>query len=98
MTASALVRGLATVSALAALAVPAATAVAAPPEVGHFAGTETFGPEVTTDLPCLEGTAFTLTGGESFRGTFVAKDGAFTLTNQEKFFGTLVPVDGQGPT
>ena len=80
-----------------ALGVPAATA-ASPPEVGHFSGSVTFDPQVVTDLPCFEGKAYSVTGGESFRGTFVAKDDAFTVTNQEKFFGTAVPVDGQGPT
>lgn len=101
MTTPSLPRSRRTLPALAvlgfALAVPA-RAAAAPPEVGHFSGTTTVGPMIVTDQPCFDGTPFTLTGGESFKGTFVAKDDAFTFTNQEKFFGTLVPVGDQGPT
>jgi hypothetical protein len=75
---------------------PAASASS--PEVGHFSGQETFGPQVITDLPCLEGKEFTATGGVSFRGTFVNSDGFFHFSGTNRFFATLVPVDGQGPT
>jgi hypothetical protein len=74
------------------------TAVASPPDVEHFDGTDTFEPQIATDLPCLEGTQFLVTGGESFRGTIVADGGSLHVTMIEKFFATAVPVDGQGPT
>lgn len=74
---------------------PAASASS--PEVGHFSGQETFGPQVITDLPCLEGKEFVLTGGVNFRGTFVSDDYFFHFAGVERFSATLVPVDGQGP-
>jgi hypothetical protein len=74
-----------------------ATAVASPPDVVHFDGTETFDPQIA-DLPCLEGSRFLVTGGESFHGTIVADGGSLHVSKIEKFFATAVPVDGQGPT
>ena len=73
-------------------------AVATPPDVGHFSGQDTFGPEVITDLPCLEGKEFVVTGGVNFRGSFVNSEQFFHFAGIERHFGTLVPVDGQGPT
>ena len=77
---------LGTASVFAALVVclvssPAASA--SPPEVGHFSGTDQFGPEVITDLPCLEGTEFVLTGGVAFRGTFVNSEDFFHFSGIE---------------
>ena len=82
--------------ALATSAVAAST-TGAPPEIDHFDGTIVIPPSVG-DLPCLEGTEFLVSTGESFHGTIVADNGFFHITNVEKFFGTAVPVDGQGPT
>ena len=92
---------LGTASVIAALVVclvsgPAASA--SPPEVGHFSGADQFGPEVITDLPCLEGTEFVFTGGVAFRGTFVNSEDFFHFAGIELHTGTLVPVNGQGPT
>jgi hypothetical protein len=67
-------------------------------DVGHFSGEQSLGPYVITDLPCLEGTEFTLTGSRSFIGAFVASDGFFHFVVTNQFSSTLVPVDGQGPT
>ena len=75
----------------------ASTAVASPPDVVLFDGTQTFDPQIG-DLPCLEGTQFLITSGESFHGTIVADDSSLHFTNVEKFFATAVPADGQGPT
>jgi hypothetical protein len=73
-------------------------AAASPPEVGHFSGVDTFGPDVVTDLPCLEGTAFIGTSSEIFRGTFVNSEEFFHFSGTNRFSGTLVPVSGEGPT
>jgi hypothetical protein len=84
---------------VAAVASPmgASAAAASPPEIRHFDGTMEF-PPVVSDLPCLEGQQFLVSGGQSFHGTFVADNGFLHVTNIEKFFATAVPVDGQGPT
>jgi hypothetical protein len=73
-------------------------AVASPPEVGHFDGSQEFEPHIAADMPCLEGKQFMTSGGSTFHGTFVEDDDFFHITVIEKFFGTAVPVDGQGPT
>jgi hypothetical protein len=66
---------------------------------GSFTSEEHFGPMVITDLPCLEGKEFVLTGSEVLRGNFVdAGDAGFHYFQIERFEATLVPVDGQGPT
>ncbi len=39
-----------------------------------------------------------MTGGASFRGTFVNSEGFFHFSGIEHFSATIVPVDGQGPT
>jgi hypothetical protein len=75
---------------------PAASA--SPPEVGHFSGVEAVGPEVITDLPCLEGKEFVYTATVSSRGTFVNSADFFHFTGIELFSATIVPVDGQGAT
>jgi hypothetical protein len=81
----------------ACLAGGAAMASAAPPEVGHFSGTDTFPPTLITDLPCLEGTEFIGGGSVDFRGTFVNSEGFFHFTGTEQFSATLEPV-GDGLT
>jgi hypothetical protein len=86
------------IAALVACLASSPAASASPPEVGHFSGTDQFGPEVITDLPCLEGTEFVFTGGVDFRGTFVNSEDFFHFSGIEKHTGTLVPVNGQGPT
>ena len=85
-------------AAILALAVITPAAGAAPPEVGHLYSVDPIGPEVITDLPCLEGKAFTATGSVTFRGSFVNSPDFFHFTGKETFSTTLVPVDGQGPT
>jgi hypothetical protein len=66
---------------------------------GTFSTEEHFGPMVISDLPCLEGKEFSLTGAEFIRGSFVdAGDAGFHFRQIEKHEGTAVPVDGQGPT
>jgi hypothetical protein len=87
----------ATIAVAGCLAVMPAGAGAQAPEVGHFSGTDTFGPDVVTDLPCLEGTAFIGTGSVDFRGTFVNSEGFFHFAGTERFSGTLEPV-GEGLT
>jgi hypothetical protein len=87
----------ATIAVAGCLAMMPPGAAAAPPEVGHFSGTETFGPEVITDLPCLEGTEFVLTGSVDTRGTFVNSPTFFHFAGTERFSATLVPV-GEGLT
>jgi hypothetical protein len=87
----------ATIAVVGCLAVVPAGAAADPPEVGHFSGVETFGPDVITDLPCLEGTQFLSSGSERFRGTFVNSEGFFHFAGTEIFEGTLVPI-GEGLT
>jgi hypothetical protein len=74
------------------------SAAAAPPEVGHFSGVDTFGPDLVTDLPCLEGTEFIGTGSEIFRGSFVNSEDYFHFSGTNRFTATLVPVSGEGPT
>jgi hypothetical protein len=71
---------------------------AATPQLGHFSGVTPLGPDVITDLPCLDGKAFTFTGAVSSRGTFLNDVDFFHFTGIEQFSATLVPVDGQGPT
>jgi hypothetical protein len=85
-------------TAIVALLVASSAATASPPEVGHFSGQDTFGPQVISDLPCLEGQEFVLAGGVNFRGNFVNSEQFFHFAGIERHFGTLVPVDGQGPT
>jgi hypothetical protein len=75
-----------------------APASAAPPEVSHFSDFEQVGPQVITDLPCLEGKEFTLTGSVSNRGTVLNSQDFFHVSGIETFTAALVPVDGQGPT
>lgn len=90
--------GLALIALVAMGVVAGPAAIASPPEVGHFSGQDTFGPDVISDLPCLEGKEFVLTGGENFSGTFVNSEQFFHIAQIEQHFATLVPVDGQGPT
>jgi hypothetical protein len=90
-------RSLVALGAILALVV-VAPAAGAPPEVGHLHSVDPLGPEVITDLPCLEGKAFTATGSVTFRGSFVNSPDFFHFTGKETFSTTLVPVDGQGPT
>jgi hypothetical protein len=79
-----------------AYATPAHAAVV---DHGTFTSEEHFGPIVITDLPCLEGKEFVLTGAEFIRGNFVdAGDAGFHFFQIENHESTLVPVDGQGPT
>jgi len=85
-------------TAMVALLLASPGASASPPDVGHFSGQDSFGPEVISDLPCLEGKEFVLTGGVNFRGNFVNSEQFFHFAGIERHFGTLVPVDGQGPT
>jgi hypothetical protein len=85
-------------SATLALGLSGPASAANPPEVGHFSGDDSSGPQVITDLPCLEGKEFIASGNVSFRGTFVDSEGFFHFSGIEHFSATLVPVDGQGPT
>jgi hypothetical protein len=87
----------ATVVLAACLAGGGIAASAAPPDVGHFSGTDTFPPALVTDLPCLEGTAFIASGSVDFRGTFVNSPTFFHFAGTERFSTTLVPV-GEGLT
>jgi hypothetical protein len=89
------------------LAVTMAVAFATPAyatvvDHGTFTSEEHFGPMVITDMPCLEGKRFIVTGAEFIRGNFVdagdAGDAGFHFFQNEKHEGTAVPVDGQGPT
>jgi hypothetical protein len=73
-------------------------AAASPSETQHSNGTIVFPPRIATDIPCLEGSQFLVTGGESFRSTLLISDGFAHVTSSEKSFATAVPVDGQGPT
>ena len=86
------------VTTLVACLVGSPAAGAAAPEVGHFSSVDPIGPEVISDLPCLEGKEFTLTGSVISRGTVVGSPDFFHFSGLEKHTGTLVPVDGQGPT
>ena len=86
------------VTTLLACLVGSPAAGAAAPEVGHFSSVDPIGPEVISDLPCLEGKEFTLTGSVASRGTFINSPDFFHFSGLEKFSATLVPVDGQGPT
>jgi hypothetical protein len=90
-----------TVPALAAIAMCLAGGTSAQATVldhGRFSEESSFGPEVITDLPCLEGTAFVGTGSEVVRGQFVERSNGFHVSFREKHEATLVPLDGQGPT
>jgi hypothetical protein len=84
--------------ALVACALEGTAAASNAPFVGHFSRTDHFGPLVVTDLPCLNGKAFTASGTAVSRGTFVGSPAFFHFTGTEQFSATLVPVDGQGPT
>ena len=91
-------KGLGLTAALVACLGLGPTAGAALPEIVHYKGEESFGPEVIADLPCLEGTEFTLTGGVRFSGTFVGSDDSVNWHLTRRFFGRLVPLTGEGPT
>jgi hypothetical protein len=65
---------------------------------GRFSSDESVGPMLISDLPCLEGKEFMLTGTESISGQFVERANGFHVSFHEKHTGTAVPVDGQGPT
>ena len=93
-----MLKTLPTIAALIACLATSPAAGATPPEVGHLSSVDQIGPEVISDLPCLEGKEFTLTGSVSSRGTFVNSPDFFHFSGIEKFSATLVPVDGQGPT
>jgi hypothetical protein len=93
------VKAVAVIAALVACFVGSPVAGAVPgQEVGHFSSVDPIGPEVISDLPCLEGKEFMLTGSVSSRGSFVNSVDFFHFTGMEQFSATLVPVDGQGPT
>ena len=64
---------------------------------GRFSEFEVFPEMIVTDLPCLEGTEFLLTGTEAVRGHFVDSAQGFHLELTEKHTSRLVPV-GDGLT
>ena len=87
------------VSAVATVVAFATPAYATVVDHGTFTSEEHFGPMMITDMPCLEGKKFVVTGAELIRGNFVdAGDAGFHFFQNEKHEGTAVPVDGQGPT
>jgi len=67
---------------------------------GTFTSLEEFPDTVISDLPCLEGTDFFVSGASEFkRGSFVAfSDGSFHFNQYETHEAVLVPVSGAGPT
>ena len=64
---------------------------------GSFSRFEVFPETIVTDLPCLEGTEFLLTGTEAVRGHFVDSAQGFHFEQTEKHTSRLVPV-GDGLT
>src|SRR4051812_48360944 len=91
------VKAIAVATTLVACLVASPAVGAAAPDVSHFSSVEPLGPVVISDLPCLEGKQFTLTGSVSSRTTVVSSPDFFHFSALEKHTGTLVPVDGQGP-
>jgi hypothetical protein len=59
---------------------------------------EQFGPDIVSDLPCLEGTAFVSTGTTATTIHFVDALEGFHFFILEHHEGSLVPVGGTGPT
>jgi hypothetical protein len=59
---------------------------------------ETTGPDVISDLPCLEGEEFLATGEVTARIRFVEDEKGTHFVFWARNEGTLVPVDGTGPT
>lgn len=83
---------------LAVLAVGGPPAHAGAAETGHAKVTDSWGPIVVTDFPCFDGKEYSLVGGVTFQGSFVATETFFHSRGIERFWGIAEPVDGIGPT
>lgn len=87
------------IACVAALAAAAVSAQAEPATHEAFSAVETVGPETITDMPCMEGREFTLTGSvrTAARITRQTTGLGFHFDATETFDMTLVPNDGVGP-
>jgi hypothetical protein len=59
---------------------------------------DVLGPVVVTDLPCLEGTAFVLSGSKDTTTRILETEQGLHFFFSEHNEDTLVPVGGSGPT